>query len=68
MITEAKSFVGQYVQVLFRDRSGREISEMAEIFDVAFIPLYGACLITDIGEIRLDRIIRCDLEDYRQAA
>jgi hypothetical protein len=59
LISEAKSFVGQMVQLSWRDRKGDEICRGAEIFDVGFVPLYGPCLITDHGDIRLDRVTSC---------
>lgn len=57
LISEAKAYVGQIVEVFYRDRTGKEIQDTAELFDVNFIPLYGPCLVTDIGEIRLDRVV-----------
>lgn len=56
LISDAKAFVGSIVHITFSDRSGRENHDIAEVFDVNFVPLYGPCLITDIGDIRLDRI------------
>ncbi|MBS1705645.1 MAG: hypothetical protein JST40_07205 [Armatimonadetes bacterium] len=56
LISEAKKFVGEVVEVTFSDRKGQEVCEVAEIFDVNFVPLYGPCLITDVGDIRLDRV------------
>lgn len=56
LITEAKQFVGLMVEVQYTDRKGELITDSAEVFDVNFIPLYGPCLITNIGDIRLDRV------------
>jgi len=56
LITDAKTYVGQFIQLQYHDRKGEIISERVEVFDVNFIPLYGPCLITDIGDIRLDRV------------
>jgi hypothetical protein len=42
--------------------------ELAEIFDVGFVPLYGPCLITDIGEIRLDRVVSLEYASMNKAA
>jgi len=56
LISDAKAFVGQVVEVRFADRAGKVNTETAEVFDVNFVPLYGPCLITDIGDVRLDRI------------
>jgi len=34
---------------------------------VNFVPLYGPCLITDVGDIRLDRIQSMDLVEDQQS-
>ena len=60
LISEAKSFVGQNVQVAFTNRKGEQLTEFAEVFEVNYVPLYGPCLITDVGEIRLDRVVSCE--------
>lgn len=56
LISDAKEFVGLMVDVAYTDRKGETIHDTAEVFDVNFIPLYGPCLITNIGDIRLDRV------------
>lgn len=56
LISDAKKFIGQIVELQFLDRTGTVNTEVVEVFDVNFIALYGPCLITDIGDIRLDRI------------
>jgi len=56
LISDARKFVGQTVEVTYVDRRQLEIVEVAEVFDVNFVPLYGPCLITDVGDIRLDRV------------
>ncbi len=60
LISDAKKLIGQIVEVDYLDRAGRTISDVVEIFDVNFIALYGPCLITDIGDIRLDRVSRAE--------
>lgn len=67
LISEAKTLVGQIVNLTYTDRSGREYTEQTEIFDVAFVPLYGPCMLTDIGELRLDRILNYELTHQLQA-
>ena len=57
LISEAKPLVGQFVNLTYTDRSRKEYNETVEVFDVTFIPLYGPCLVTDLGDIRLDRIV-----------
>ena len=59
--SEAKRFVGQVVEIEYSDRHGNVFFQTAEVFDVGFLPLYGPCLILDIGEIRIDRIQSCRL-------
>ncbi|MBL8048190.1 MAG: hypothetical protein JNJ45_05860 [Chthonomonas sp.] len=56
LISDAKEFVGLIVDVAYTNRKGETIHDTAEVFDVNFIPLYGPCLITNIGDIRLDRV------------
>jgi hypothetical protein len=68
LISDAKNFVGQIVDIEYTDRKGTTIHDRAEIFDVNFIPLYGPCLITDIGDIRLDRIHNLVAEAQQRAA
>lgn len=57
-IADAKSLVGHRVELCWSDRTGREQVHMVEVFEVNFVPLYGPCLLTDTGEIRLDRVVR----------
>ncbi len=57
LLSEAKRFVGQFVTLTCRERSGETVDIDAEVYDIGFVPLYGPCLITDVGEIRLDRLI-----------
>ena len=57
--SEVKGFVGQIVQVEYADKLGNIYVQNAELYDIGFLPLYGPCLILDIGEIRLDRVTSC---------
>jgi hypothetical protein len=59
-IREAKSFIGQEVALSWHDRKGDEIHAVTRIYSADFVPLYGPCLITDAGEIRLDRVVLCE--------
>lgn len=56
-IQEAKSFIGSPLRLTWTGRRGDESSDLVYVFNVGFVPLYGPCLITDKGEIRLDRIV-----------
>ncbi|MCW5933310.1 MAG: hypothetical protein KIT45_03305 [Fimbriimonadia bacterium] len=54
---EAQQYVGSNCQVAWKDRHGNVQTNQVFITDVSFVPLYGICLITDLQEIRLDRIV-----------
>lgn len=60
-IHEAKRFLNSTVRVTWTNRKGDEISESLFVYEVGFVPLYGPCLVTSKGEIRLDRIQGCEL-------
>lgn len=56
LIRDAQTFVGQFVQLSWLERSGAVTTKTAEVFDVTFVPLCGPCMVTDVGDIRLDRV------------
>jgi hypothetical protein len=56
-IQEAKAFIGMPLNLSWTGRKGDELNDMVHVFNVGFVPLYGPCLITDKGEIRLDRVV-----------
>jgi hypothetical protein len=56
-IKEAKAFIGMPLRLCWTDRKGDASSDLVHVFNVGFVPLYGPCLITDRGEIRLDRVV-----------
>lgn len=64
---DAKCFVGQCVEIEFRDRRKRVHRQSCEIYDIGFLPSFGPCLITSLGEIRLDRVLSCKLLDIGEA-
>ena len=68
LISEAKPLVGHFVSLTYTDRMNETFTERVEIFDVTFIPLYGPCMITDVGEIRLDRVQSAELDVQLKAA
>lgn len=68
LISDAKKLIGQIVDVEFTNRSGKLINERVEVFDVNFIALFGPCLITDLGDIRLDRISKAQAADQQAIA
>lgn len=67
-ISEAKSFIGSEVELSWTDRHGDELHASTRVYSADFVPLYGPCLITDEGEIRLDRIVDCHLAVQRKIA
>lgn len=64
--SEAKTFVGSTVEIEFRDRAKKTHREVVEIYDIGFLPAFGSCLITNIGEIRLDRVLDCQIFSSNQ--
>lgn len=58
-IQDARTFANQRVNLTWLDRRGAEISDLVDVYEVNFVPLYGPCMITSAGEIRLDRIQAC---------
>ncbi|MBS1714636.1 MAG: hypothetical protein JST30_09910 [Armatimonadetes bacterium] len=68
LLSEAKRYVGQFVSLTYVERSGRKVEKVAEVFDIGFVPLYGPCMITDVGEIRLDRLESCQVVQEERAA
>ncbi len=55
-VSQAKSYVGQRCEIVSSDRRGAEVHTVAQVLDVIYIPMYGATLLTDAGEIFLDRV------------
>ena len=55
-IPEAKQYLGRHCAVTFRNRHGEEITKNLRIYDIAFVPLYGAYLIGDLEDVCLDRV------------
>jgi hypothetical protein len=59
-IHEAKAYKNRRVGLTWLDRKGQPVSQVVDVYDVNFVPFYGPCMITDAGEIRLDRIQSCE--------
>ena len=68
LLSEAKRYVGHFVTLTYVERSGRHVEKVAEVFDIGFVPLYGPCMITDVGEIRLDRLESCQVVQEQKTA
>jgi hypothetical protein len=56
-IQDAKAYIGMPLRLTWTGRKGEELNDLVYVFNVGFVPLYGPCLITDKGEIRLDRVV-----------
>jgi hypothetical protein len=67
-IGEARGYIGCEVALCWHDRKGDELHSVTQIYAADFIPLYGPCLITDSGEIRLDRVVSCEHVAQKKAA
>ena len=67
LIKEAKTYVNTRVNLSWVDRNGAENAGVVDVYEVNFVPFYGPCMITSMGEIRLDRIQSCELEVRRIA-
>jgi hypothetical protein len=66
-IQEAKTFVNTRVHLAWLDRNGKEVTDVVDVYEVNFVPFYGPCMITNVGEVRLDRIQACEKEVRRIA-
>ncbi len=64
---EAQQYVGTTCEVAWRNRHGEIQTKQVFVTDVTFVPLYGLCLITDYGEIRLDRIVNVNVLERKAA-
>lgn len=58
-LSEARSYVGKHVRLVWQDRKGQNIEADCYVFSVAFVSVYGPCLITSEGDISLGRIVSC---------
>lgn len=57
----AKGFDKANVRLSWYDRSGNLHTENVYVMEVGFVPMYGQCMVTSVGEIRLDRVHTCEL-------
>lgn len=58
-ISAAKQFINRNVMLSWTDRKGDVVAQDVFVFDVNFVPFYGPCFITSVGEVRLDRVQDC---------
>lgn len=68
LLPEARTYIGKKCAVRWRDRHGNEQTTIAPIRDVTYVPLYGAFLITDSDDIRLDCVLSLQMIETPEAA
>ena len=61
LLAEAKSYIGKVCIVRFLDRSGQEHEVSSLVYDATYVPLYGGYFVTDMDDIRLDRVVSVGL-------
>ncbi len=66
-IQEAKELVGKVCAIRWNDRAGKEHLVVSKIYDATFVPLYGGYLVTDVDDIRLDRVCSVALQESEAA-
>lgn len=55
-INQARQFLGKNVSITYRDRSGNLRTQTTHVYDISYVPSYGACLIGETDDIWLDRV------------
>lgn len=56
-INDVRCFIGYEVNVEFTDWNGEVKKQTTHIHEINFIPMYGACLVGDMDDIWLDRVV-----------
>lgn len=56
LIPEARNYLGRRCSVTYRDRGGDQRTRTMRIDDIAFVPMYGPCLVGDVDDVWLDRV------------
>ena len=69
-LQEAKQYVDQMLTLTWTNYKGEEIKDNVYVMKVGFVPMYGPCLVTDVGEIRFDRVVAWEeyVAPHRKAA
>lgn len=67
-INEVRNLVGQTVHIAWYDRKGGTCETDTTLYQATFLPMYGPCVITDHGEIPIDRLILCEPMAQAKAA
>ena len=63
LLAEAKSYIGKVCTIKFLDRSGQEHAITSPVYDATYVPFYGGYFVTDMDDIRLDRVQSINLAD-----
>ena len=58
--SDARAYVGQTVHIEFTDGTGTARNETTTVYAFGFHPVGGPCLVTNVGEVRLDRVLNCN--------
>lgn len=66
-LQDARKLVRHNVDLTWKDRKGEILHDSLYIYELQFVPLYGPCLITDLGEICIDRIDSAALSERKIA-
>ncbi len=56
-ITDAKQLVGQKCEISWSGRGGLVQETVSMVYDVSYVKLYGGYLVTDVEDIRLDKLM-----------
>ena len=68
LLAEAKSYIGKVCKVRFLDRNSEEHEVSSLVYDATYVPLYGGYFVTDMDDIRLDRIVAVELVGEKSEA
>lgn len=67
LLAEAKSYIGKVCTIKFLDRSGQEHAITSPVYDATYVPFYGGYFVTDMDDIRLDRVSSIEVAQERMA-
>ena len=67
LLAEAKSYIGKVCTIRFLDRSGQEHVITSPVYDATYVPFYGGYFVTDMDDIRIDRVNDIVVTEERMA-
>lgn len=59
----AKGLIDKSIRLRWTDRKGEVVEESVYVCSVQFVPFYGPCLITETGQVPLERIVGFSTSD-----